>query len=232
MPPVVMHWIIPEPHFYAQWDFWLSFITLLLVIVTFLLVLETRRMRTSSDASMRDMLKHAEASADAANRSAESAQALVHLGQRAWVTVVRCDPVRGVIGQVPRVVTTYITNTGETPALDVIVRQDHRIETGLLNTFPDIDDAKHVRAGVLGPGGTFPVETEVLRTTIGQRPLKKLRYDIPEAIQEALLDGTMHLYIYGKVIYRDIFGEEHTTMWCLVDEQHTLVYASRFNSAY
>jgi hypothetical protein len=44
-PPVLVQWIIPEPHFYAQWDFWLSVVTLLLVIVTFLLVLETRRMQ-------------------------------------------------------------------------------------------------------------------------------------------------------------------------------------------
>jgi hypothetical protein len=232
MPPVVVRWITTELTFYQHWDFWLSLFTLLLVVATFLLVLETRSMRTSSDKSMRDMLKHAEVSADAANRSADSTQALVHLGQRAWVTVVRCEPGRSEIDRMLQSVTTPITNTGETPAIDVEIWQDYRIETGLLNNFPDINDAKHVRAGVVGPGATFLVETEVLRSRPGERPQEQPRYDIPPDVQEALHNGAMHVYIYGKVVYKDIFGQEHMTVWCLVDHHHTLVYASRFNCAY
>jgi hypothetical protein len=54
MPPVVVRWITAEPRFYEHWEFWLSVLTLLLVVATFLLVLETRRMRTTgSPAGMR-----------------------------------------------------------------------------------------------------------------------------------------------------------------------------------
>src|SRR5437588_12694314 len=91
MPPVVVHWISPESPFYAHGEFWLNVLTLLLVGATLLLVLETRNMRKSGDKSMSEMLKHAEASADAANRSAVSAHELVILSQRAWVTVLNYD---------------------------------------------------------------------------------------------------------------------------------------------
>lgn len=42
-----------------------------------------------------------------------------------------------------------------------------------------------------------------------------LRSTLTPAVGEAVHAGTAHINFYGKVIYDDVFGEEHTTPWWL-----------------
>jgi hypothetical protein len=208
MPPVVVRWITPEARFYSQWDFWLSIFTLLLVVATLLVVFETHRMRTSSDTSMREMLQHAEASAGAANASAEAAQALVNLGERAWVTVREYAGSWSNYNDLVWHVKVVLTNSGHTPALNVEIWQDSRIGTGPDNNFPEVSDNKKMVAGVIGPSNVFEVPIEIDWASP----------DIPIETQNKIRNGDLHLYIYGMVKYRDIFGAEHATAWCFKDE--------------
>lgn len=65
---------LPEHPFYAQWDFWLAAITLVLAGTTAWLALETRQMRIGSDRAMGELVKRAEEAGTASKRSADAAQ--------------------------------------------------------------------------------------------------------------------------------------------------------------
>jgi hypothetical protein len=202
MPPIVVQWITPEAHFYAQWNFWLSVFTLLLVVATFLLVLETRSMRTSSDTSMRDMLKHAEASADAARRSANAAEVSadaskksVELGNRAWVHLSALSMPDGSDLKQPYNVAYTIVNAGSTPAFDLTV-------TPALNVFEDnIPDIlrfisrAEASSYVLGPGNPVNVGNTVHLT--------------PKQIDD-IYNRRSYLISYAVITYTDVFKQEHS----------------------
>lgn len=80
IPPIHVTVLAPEHPWYAQPEVWLTIFTLLLVIATFLLVLQTRNVWQRSDIAIGELTKQAQnaaassrESADAAKRSAEAA---------------------------------------------------------------------------------------------------------------------------------------------------------------
>lgn len=62
IPPVVVHWLLPEKLFYQEWEFWLSLFTFALAVVTGWLALETRGLRKDSAESIKAAQQSAEGS--------------------------------------------------------------------------------------------------------------------------------------------------------------------------
>src|SRR5689334_17890141 len=81
-------------HWYSQWDFWVSGFTLLLVIATVWLAIETRTMRKDSIKAIEastESAKSASRGADAAIESVRVAQQSLHLNLCAYVVVDRIE---------------------------------------------------------------------------------------------------------------------------------------------
>jgi hypothetical protein len=206
MPPIVVQWITPEAPFYAQWDFWLSVVTMLLVIVTFLLVLETRRMRTSSDTSMREILKHAEASADAASRSAKAAETSadtsrtsVELRNRAWVHLSALSTPEGPYLKETYNVAYNIVNAGSTPAFDLTVTPELRVFEDKIPDILPFNSRAEASSYVLGPGSPVNGGNTV--------------YLGPNQIDD-IYNRRSYLISYAVITYTDVFKHEHETRWC------------------
>jgi hypothetical protein len=234
LPPVVVQWITPEPAFYTRWDFWLSVFTLpivlataALVFVTSRLVNETRSMRQGSDAAMAQMVKHAEASARAADESAKIAaetmattRAIAQTGQRPWITLNLVGEVDVV--QYPSLLNWRIAgvlkfrNGGVTPAVALTLQNEEL----LCETFPTEP-----------PYG--PVDDNTSRSVIGPSEIYATNYILNITAQDfnQLRDGAKKMYLYGLIRYQDIFGTEHHTHYCLeyVPGQRIFGYASHHN---
>lgn len=127
-----------------------------------------------------------------------------HLDQRAWVGVdnIVGAPVKGQ----PFVITTYVKNTGKTPAMNVHAWK----HVAPLARMPNV--ASDCRGGLasgptksnafLNPGGTYLL---VLNPSHGQ--------PLPQELKEALTAGNS-LYVYGCLTYDDVFKSPHWLTYC------------------
>ena len=216
IPPIVVQWIAPERHFYTQWDFWLTVATMALVAVTVWLVIETHRMRTSSDTSMREMLRHAEASADAATLSAETGRLALELSERADVLVDKIeltDP--NAIAQSNVALT--LKNFGRTRAIDLHGPVFSGIRT---NVPPKVPTAEtHT---VLGAGAELKLRTRAsIRDTLG------------EAAYTEMVSGDekKRFRMWGSMTYTDVFGKSHPLHFCASLNPRTWVFIIEENRA-
>jgi hypothetical protein len=110
--PVVVQWLAPEKSFYQEWDFWVSFGTLLLAFITAWLAWETRGLRKDSAKA----IGASEETARSAAASAAIAQAAMERSLRAYVTVERPEPFNQNAAKIPHGVSVSVINTGQTPA--------------------------------------------------------------------------------------------------------------------
>jgi hypothetical protein len=173
------------------------------------------KLQTQSD-KMDDARKAAVATSDKALKATTDN---FHLEQRPWVGLqdVRCDQCTIKIepnkttGEISGTLTIghlfgVMTNTGKTPALNVVVRYGmegvsisdpiptwDNLEERIKKYSPDI----RYRESVMPPNGTEPIELTG-GISMGQR-------------------RSQLSYIVGKITYSDINGDEHTTMFCLVN---------------
>jgi len=202
VPPLPSIRVVMEPIWYMEWDFWVSAFTLALVVVTFMLVLETRKTRRSSDKAMVEMLRHAETSASAAMASAKSTQALVEVGQRPWVSL-RSMYLQAEISQFQRAVTLYTTlrNSGTTPALHLLANHYCLVTD---EDFPE------------NPPYQPAPNSKPIPISIASNDEKRILVQmlLPDADIRKLITGIGRLYVYGVVTYRDTFSKEHCTRWC------------------
>lgn len=145
----------------------------------------------------------------------------MRLERRAWVGPTgridgRVDPV----DQTRMRYDVYISNTGFTPALDTTFQIGTRIrgtELGPVFDIPPLPD--DVGRAVVFPGSTM---TSVIRTP-----------PLTDAVRQGLQDEARKLYIVGRVSYEDIFGDPHTTEYCLVANRDLTsgAFCSDFNTA-
>ena len=123
------------------------------------------------------------------------------LDQRPWVGVMQySDP------EVKRTrrteFTVTITNTGKTPALKATSRMLEkrlRFEDKFSPVYDGTETTRNI--GVVQPG---------MRLFLSHRPSEELN-DTAISILE---DGGVITYVYGEIIYYDIFREEHRTTFC------------------
>src|SRR5713101_442336 len=114
IPPIVVHWLMPEKLFYQEWDFWVTVGTLLLAVATVWLAFETRGLR-------KDSIKSIKASEQTATAAAESARVAAEMARhrRAWITIRKhhreCHPKM----HIPTHARVWFINSGETPAFEI-----------------------------------------------------------------------------------------------------------------
>jgi hypothetical protein len=132
IPAVVVQWLTPDKSFYQEWDFWVSFGTLLLAFITGWLAWETRGLRQDSAKA----IAASEETARSATASAAIAQAAMERSLRAYVTVERPEPFNQNAAKIPHDVNVTMINTGQTPArkLEIFccfgVRDEHDLPKG------------------------------------------------------------------------------------------------------
>lgn len=169
-------------------------------------IIKTQAVETkeASDASKR--------SAQAAEESARIAAEALEISQRAWITVERTD-VKHTDGEtgLPLWVEPRLHNGGDTPATET--RAGAWLEClGGLPARLNFDRPNVKGFGSLRPGNSLSV-TAVLDA--GDR----------ESFREVKV-GRKFLCLNGIVKYRDVFGQEHATVWTYIyDIEHQRFYA-------
>ena len=140
-------------------------------------------------------------SAEAAKQSAKAAEQATRVGQRAYLGISALD-YSAVVDGYPRRVVVQVKNAGRTPASDVVVRFKLTYRAELVRT-PDYGPLMTV-------GGVSTITPEVSKPLILEMSAEesaiaaKIRADGAEPI----------LHLFGLILYKDVFGEEHRTRYC------------------
>jgi hypothetical protein len=179
----------------------ISAITLLALVCTLAVAsLQLDQMIVSTKAAD----KSAAAAKDNAVQAAKSFNATIdqfRLDQRAWVGI---DAWGGIpkIGE-PFIISVQIKNSGKTPALNVqLFSQEEPIKRGEKPTFSYAERNSKTK-GILPPNATMTIN---LNTTKGVSMNKET--------MEQLGKEDYVIYVYGKIIYDDVFGESHWIKFC------------------
>ncbi len=148
---------------------------------------------------MRKATRAAERAANLANKSIKQVEANERLDQRAWITVrVAMLDNELAVGQKPSV-TLEIVNSGKTPGTMEVATA---VSWGSETPHFDVPSSPRVSRMVVAPGVT--VTTQCLP----KAPMEK--QDDIDLIHMSL----SYVFVYGLLIYNDIFGQEHRTEFC------------------
>jgi hypothetical protein len=108
--------------------------------------------------------------------------------------------------------TGWIRNAGQTPALDVV-----HWGQAVFDTFPIPQNSLEPSTSIEG----FP------RSVIGPQVKTSKTYRLPAPLDNAQIDqlraGTAAIYVYGRITYRDIFGDPHFTVYRLAYQSYSSV---------
>jgi hypothetical protein len=136
----------------------------------------------------------------------------MQLSSRAWVGCrgVSCAPI---IADQPFGVTLALKNTGQTPANKVKI--GFAVHTGERDC--DIESVAAGRADRamidIPEGRAIPPAIDItmanFATGVDNTCLAKIK------------DGTLVLYVFGEVVYQDVFRERHMTAYCCVVDPNT-----------
>jgi hypothetical protein len=173
-----------------RWATWSAFIAAsIYAAITLYVAKQTRR---AAD--------YAESQANIAQRGFDEAHINVLMDQRAWVGVSRI-PVINLAADSNAFIGVVIKNTGKTPALKN--RTKFVLDIHPSGTGPNIryNTRTYDSVSVVQPG-----QEEIL-------PVGTHTY-ITKRRAEALKVGSIEAYVYGKILYVDIFGACHRTMFC------------------
>lgn len=127
-----------------------------------------------------------------------------HLEQRAWVGV-RAG--RFPSEEIPSSIGLEFSNTGQTPANDITIFGNVCIKPSNFEMKPYvvqyIEEAWHDAAsrGSLAPNASFSM-------------LFPMPNEMTDAGIKEIRAGRGIIYVFGKILYADIFGEAHDTLFC------------------
>lgn len=188
----------------------ISFLGLIISIATLLAICVTATVYYFQLKEMREATAASKKSADAATSAAKSAEETVklakehaHTDMRAWVLVSGASIEAPIEANKPITVSVIVQNFGKTPAFDVY------IEVWSAGT-NETDPKKFKRPKLGSIPSAFSAAPGVPLTATADPPLV-----IDEGWVERLKRGESRLYAYGKVTYKDVFKEPHTTEFCL-----------------
>lgn len=150
--------------------------------------------------------KAAQTSSAAANQTAVTAEQALKIGQRAWLAVTEIKINRRSPSPLPQWVTTTVTNTGQTPAMNVRTFQKWLVAADLPDELGYEDEDTPSAIGSIGSG-------------VFASLLAELTYRNGEPLQ--IDDGGKRIFLYGRVRYNDVFGGDGETRWCSVYDPAT-----------
>ena len=176
---------------------WISIVSAVVAIVS--AVFAGLRTREASRAR-----QAAERNAAAAEESAKTAREALEVGRRAWITVQPKIVHSDSSTSVPLRVELPLHNGGDTPGLNV--RGDVRLSLWpCLPAELRFEDARDF--GALGPKDRVMAVVNLdldCRDDVERVPKKEL-----------------FTYLWGRVRYRDVFGQEHETAWTYIHDRQS-----------
>ncbi|MGO9095299.1 MAG: hypothetical protein ACLQGV_08750 [Bryobacteraceae bacterium] len=122
--------------------------------------------------------------------------------QRAWLTVRAVSmeaPLR--IGEKPRA-TVEVANSGKTPAVDATIAGTVLSRRRLADALSGATTGHAPSRAVIGPDATLKVTLEASEAVTHKEQI------------DAVASGPWLLYATGRIVYRDIFHDEHVTEFC------------------
>jgi hypothetical protein len=146
----------------------------------------------------RDAAEYAKRSALAAEESAAASREAVALGNRPYLTVQRVEITNRVDLDIPMGVRIVISNSGTTPALDIICQAWMRAFDVLPGEIPH-HDGKTFPQSDLGAGDKFEIAVRG-----GEN------YDM-KATQ--IVQQRSTILLYGQARYKDVSGHRHELNW-------------------
>ncbi|MGA8763306.1 MAG: hypothetical protein WB562_10620 [Candidatus Sulfotelmatobacter sp.] len=127
----------------------------------------------------------------------------MHVDQRAWISQKESHIVAFAADK-PFQLDVVLQNTGKTPALHITEALAYRIsDTSMNGPTPDMISVLR-----FGPQGAIGPQGAAIMQIANAAPMR-----FYEAIEH---QRTKYLYFNGEIRYSDIFGNKHTTTFCLV----------------
>lgn len=133
--------------------------------------------------------------------------------KRAWMTVKSATLIQDFAVGKPLRAVIRVTNTGQTPALEVIVTGDIVTRESIELVPFETEKLAHAPPSVMviAPGAIGTVEiTSKSKGQIGLIP--------SQAHIDAFLDGPYMLFVRGFITYKDVDGKTHKTIYCFKAE--------------
>jgi len=168
----------------------------------------------------------AERSAKAAEASASVATLSLHISERAYVDVdagATSTPKAGEkLG-----FRAYITNSGRTPALDVVAR----FRSGIT---PASDTAEHAYSIAFGASIPVTYTSKGIISPGGKiQSIWQTDEPLTEAVVDALTNNQLRLFVFADVTYKDEFRRSHETRFCGFYDptKHMLLHCDNLNVA-
>ena len=148
---------------------------------------------------IREALRIAERSAQAAEESARATRILAESGQRAYVGLGAVQVIRSDLGAgFPTMVRCEARNSGKTPAFSVVSCQ-WLVALKELPAEPDYTGIESLSPTDLGPGG--------VSATDASSPA------FDALVAQALRNRELTVFLYGISRYKDVFGMARQTRW-------------------
>lgn len=160
----------------------------------------------TSDYFLWKQSKVAERAANAAAAAANLAKQNMELSERAWVGATHSEKSRLVPNHDATFVIT-IKNVGRTPAFVTHSSAGRALVPAKLRFRPSFALTSLPKGGI----ASRVVLEPQMEITVKPPPLRR----VPNAEIHAIKQGTLVLYVFGRVRYSDIFGGNHTTRYCV-----------------
>lgn len=160
---------------------------------------ELAQMKTQSTLAQ----KQIEAANANAKTSLEATINQFHLEQRAWVGPIEVANVRLEVGK-PADISIIVQNTGKTPALHM---HSFMRGTSVLKGAPLEFNFVNPR-GLMSDSTIEPGAKVVLENNTG--------LPVTQSLVDAIKNGQITAYFFGRIVYQDVFGSVHHTTYCYV----------------
>ncbi len=141
---------------------------------------------------------------DALRAARESNEA----SQRAWMVYKGVEPTRVNLAQQPIRLIIWLGNVGNSPAVRVLTASTHLVSKlfplppPFNPTVPNSPNPEIKSETVVGPKGDFGTFV--------------ILQNLAPSVTDAINNGRVNLYVYGRLQYFDQFNRPRHTTWCLV----------------
>ena len=155
-------------------------------------------------------------SADAANKSAKAAEDSVNfaketaqLDQRAWVNIQWLRLQTPLTPNAQAIVEMSVKNSGRTPAYNVKVRSNIYVGNDRIPLDENVPPVGRTSETTIGANADTPIGT-------------KQQNILDQTAIDSIKHGESSLFTVGIITYRDVFGRQHRTDYCLFLERDNL----------
>ncbi|KAB2922143.1 MAG: hypothetical protein F9K22_12390 [Bacteroidetes bacterium] len=156
----------------------------------------------SSDETTRRSIAIAESALSISKQSVAAQEKMSKIGMRGYISTYEVLDFRFSVGEQPKVL-IQIKNDGKTPAHNIVSSSIVKTGSGVYQEEIDKIKKTYTAHGItLGAGNSHSI-------------LAVNEYDWRAIDSLNVSNGRLQIYVYGKIWYRDVFGENHITTYAL-----------------